>query len=808
MPYDPSSKSSRSGFLRRRTSLAALLALLLPASLAHAQTPSPNDPPSVNDAEPPSSEDKEAPPPPEDPPSTSDADESAEAPSTDPKEEAPSQTAARKDEDTKARAPERTQAPPAEGTAPAPGSSIEEGDLSEGLEDLSLVDLLQLDLRIATTKTNTTVQASPAAVTVISKEDIERFGYRSVAEALRDVVGTHLVDDHVTPNLGVRGVPGTAFEGSGAVKVMIDGVPVAFRTTGENWLGPALVPMASVERIEIIKGPTSSLYGADAFLGVINVITKDVGLKNWGEVSASQMTSYNGKPGVHVEGAAGMVMRPWRLTLGAQFDQEDRSGLYMPESSPAPSFADTATDVSRGQRLRSGVAIFKLSNTPNRKTSYSLAGRYAVQHTGAEFAPWLQFTDVPGEVKGTRTSLQQGTLTLKAGSSITRAFRLEATGTGFFGSTLPNDSIDTGDTLAVVHRDLSYFGGEGTLEAILTPIDPLRFVLGVEASADREHLGAPEYKSRVDGAPLPSAGSSEDFDTTLVNLAGRAQMTWDIIPDYLVPTGGIRFDHNSVYGDKVSGRVAVVSRVLPDLYLKSSYGTAFKVATPLLLYGQPLSIGDVIGRPELGAQELRSWDITADYARKAMFDLEVSFSYWDLIDRAVFRPEQINLVASNAADATGWTVEAEAKTGFSRHVGGSLGFEWVEVVQQSGDVGYRGDLFGTEPAIYPGFITRGRVWVQPRPMPLEFWTAAIVVGPRNASDSNTLEAGERYVLPTYVTLDAGVRTVNIHWFGQRLTEFSVRAQNLINTQGAEAGFFGIDYPAAPPKVQFEVRQEL
>src|SRR5690349_13517310 len=93
-----------------------------------------------------------------------------------------------------------------------------ESDLSEGLDDLSLIDLQQLDLRMATTKPDPTVQASPARVTVISREEIERYAYRSVADALRDVVGPYLVDDHITPSLGVRGIPGADYEGSGAVK--------------------------------------------------------------------------------------------------------------------------------------------------------------------------------------------------------------------------------------------------------------------------------------------------------------------------------------------------------------------------------------------------------------------------------------------------------------------------------------------------------------------------------------------------------------------------------------------------------------
>jgi outer membrane receptor for ferrienterochelin and colicins len=683
-----------------------------------------------------------------------------------------------------------------------------ESDLSEGLDDLSLIDLLQLDLRVATTKTDTTVQASPAAVTVISREEIERYGYRSVADALRDVVGTYFVDDHITPNLGVRGIPGAAYEGSGAVKVMIDNVPVSFRTTGENWLGPALVPMSNVERIEIVKGPTSSLYGADAFLGVVNVITRDASDKSWGEASGTGMVTYGGGPGVHAEAGAGINKRPFRLTLGAQFDQEDRSGLRMPASSPAPTLADEAGEQSRNQILRSGVAIFDASYVPTRRTTLSLSGRYAQQRSNAEFAPWMQFTAPADGGAGTRLALQQGSVTFKSKSRITHKFSLDTTTTGFFGGTLQGDEIVTGDTLAVAHRDLSYFGGEGTIEGTWQPVTSLRLVLGAEGSLDREHLGAADYRSREDGSELPSPGAADDMDTTLLNVAGRAQATWTIVEDYLVPTGGIRFDHNSVYGNRVSGRIAVVSRVMPDLYLKLAYGSAFKAATPLLLYGRPLTIGDVIGSPSLAPQEFRSLEFIADYRIKSVVDIEATVSRWDLIDRAVFQSEQINLVAKNAADAKGWTVEASVKTQFSRVIGGSLGFEWAKAERESGESGYLNELFGTSQAIYPSYITRARVWTQPKGLHFEAWAAGNVVGPRKASDPNTLEAGERYTLPAYGFLDLGVRTVDLHFWGPRLTEFSVRGQNVLNSAGDGPGFFGIDYPAAPPKIMVEARQEF
>jgi iron complex outermembrane receptor protein len=426
----------------------------------------------------------------------------------------------------------------------------------------------------------------------------------------------------------------------------------------------------------------------------------------------------------------------------------------------------------------------------------------------AEFAPWLQFTNVPGEKVGTQTSLHQGSLTLKAASSFSRKFRLEATGTGFFGETLPNDRVDTGDSLSLTHRELGYFGGEGTLEGIWQPFEPVRVVLGLEGSADREHLGAPEYQDREDGDALPAVGTTEDFDTTLFNVAGRAQVSWEVIKKYFVPTGGIRLDHNTVYGERVSGRIALVSEVYDHLFLKSAYGTAFKAATPLLLYGSPMTVGDVIGSPSLKPQELRSFEFTVDYRPTSIADFEFTVSNWQLLDRAVFRREQINLVARNAADANGWSLEGQLKSRFSERVGFFLGAEWVKVRRESGEEGYRGELFGNDSAIYPEFIVRGRLWTQPSGWPFEFWSAGKVVGPRKASDSNTLEAADRYVLPTYVTVDAGARTVNLYWWDDRLTEFSLRAENVVNSAKPAAGFFGIDYPAAPPKVLLEIRQEL
>ena len=136
-----------------------------------------------------------------------------------------------------------------------------------------MVKLLNVQVSTAT-KTSESMDDAPAVITVVTREEIHRWGYRNVAEVLNRCVGFYSIDDHIQPNVAVRGVTGGLAAESGVIKVMIDGRSVAYRTTSGNWLGAELIPLESIRQIEIIRGPASALYGADAFLGVVNIITQ------------------------------------------------------------------------------------------------------------------------------------------------------------------------------------------------------------------------------------------------------------------------------------------------------------------------------------------------------------------------------------------------------------------------------------------------------------------------------------------------------------------------------------------------------
>ena len=109
------------------------------------------------------------------------------------------------------------------------------------MDDLDLVKLLNVEVSTAT-KTAESLDDAPAVITVVTHDDIVRWGYRTVAEVLQHTVGFYLVDDQILPNAGVRGMTGGLGAESGVIKVMIDGRSVAYRTTSGNWLGIELDP--------------------------------------------------------------------------------------------------------------------------------------------------------------------------------------------------------------------------------------------------------------------------------------------------------------------------------------------------------------------------------------------------------------------------------------------------------------------------------------------------------------------------------------------------------------------------------------
>jgi iron complex outermembrane receptor protein len=140
---------------------------------------------------------------------------------------------------------------------------------------------------VAASKHEQRASVAPAAVTVVTAEEIELYGYRSLADILRTQRGFYVASDGLNQFLGVRGFlrPG---EWNARILVMVDGRPTREPIFGQTHLDQDfVVPVEMIKRVEIIRGPGSSLYGSNAVFAVINIITRDgADVKNWAELKA------------------------------------------------------------------------------------------------------------------------------------------------------------------------------------------------------------------------------------------------------------------------------------------------------------------------------------------------------------------------------------------------------------------------------------------------------------------------------------------------------------------------------------------
>lgn len=140
--------------------------------------------------------------------------------------------------------------------------------------DLSLEDLLKIEVITAEKKTQK-VADIPASVVIVTREDISQRGYRNLTDILKNVPGFYVIetDTYYGSPVGVRGF---FTDTARNVKFLINGDDVvddwnnSYRSIGRD------VPVSAIERIELVRGPMSVIYGSGAFLGVINIITKSV----------------------------------------------------------------------------------------------------------------------------------------------------------------------------------------------------------------------------------------------------------------------------------------------------------------------------------------------------------------------------------------------------------------------------------------------------------------------------------------------------------------------------------------------------
>jgi outer membrane receptor for ferrienterochelin and colicins len=143
------------------------------------------------------------------------------------------------------------------------------------LSDLTLEQLLDLEVAsvVGASRFPQKVTEAPAAVSIVTADEIARYGWRTLADVLRSVRGFYVTDDHSWGYVGTRGVlrPG---DYNTRFLLLVDGHRINDNLYDQALVqDDLLVDLSEVERIEIVRGPSSSLYGTSAFFGIINIVT-------------------------------------------------------------------------------------------------------------------------------------------------------------------------------------------------------------------------------------------------------------------------------------------------------------------------------------------------------------------------------------------------------------------------------------------------------------------------------------------------------------------------------------------------------
>ncbi|CAN5314826.1 hypothetical protein BH11MYX1_BH11MYX1_56470 [soil metagenome] len=186
------------------------------------------------------------------------------------------------------------------------------------------------DVVIGAAKREQTLGNVASAVTVVTADRIRRFGYRTVGEAVASVAGAYFEDTRIVSTIGFRGI-NILGDFNTRVLVLVDG-----DTVNEGWGSFAgvgygdLVAIDDIARIEVIRGPVSSVYGTNAFFGIINIVTRGVteSPHAWGRIAVNSINGFTAAAGF----AQGTVHQQIRGTV--------RTMTRFPETLSVPDVGD------------------------------------------------------------------------------------------------------------------------------------------------------------------------------------------------------------------------------------------------------------------------------------------------------------------------------------------------------------------------------------------------------------------------------------------------------------------------------------
>lgn len=203
-------------------------------------------------------------------------------------------------------------------------------DESVDISEWSLTNLMQLEVPtvVSASKFEQKSTEAPSSVTVITSDEIKRYGYRTLADILASVQGFYVSYDRNYDFLGARGVNLGDF--NSRILLLINGHRVNNDLNDGAYIGTAfLLDVDLIDRVEIIRGPGSALYGNNAFFGVVNVITRQGKQVNGAEISGTygSYDEYSGRVTFGSQFTNGLQF----LLSGTLYNNDGPENLFYPQ---------------------------------------------------------------------------------------------------------------------------------------------------------------------------------------------------------------------------------------------------------------------------------------------------------------------------------------------------------------------------------------------------------------------------------------------------------------------------------------------
>ena len=489
------------------------------------------------------------------------------------------------------------------------------------LADLSLEELMNIKVVTASGYLQTTAEA-PSTITVITATQIADRGYEQLEDALRDIPGIDMIhiNGYAPTLIYFRGMYGA--ENLRAL-LMIDGI-VENNILGTNDMAGPAYSLHNAERIEIIWGPVSALYGANAFGGVINIITK----------KGSDMN------GLHAEQGFGSFNTSFtKLNMGLRKSNWEFSVAGTLYSTDGPDFKNrdpnySGSYVDKAYSINSSLSYYaKKTKTTLGYRTYRTPmgwGTYANSATTYLGLPsqgnnnlgilGIIQRDIRGEKPGLddsylRTLFIQNEWKLNEKLNLFSRATYRETGIG-------EDSYIyvTVDGNRLIRSGIASYSNRvsGELSANYTFSEKHRLTAGMEYIYDNVEQGV--RNSTYD----PNTVYLMDGRDTVVNLYSTyLARKYDIRNNfgsylqYILNTSllgktnftfGLRYDHNSYFGDAVSPRIAVVNQPSQKVTFKFQFGNAFRAPTNLEIHQPPPT-----GNFQLKQEKITTYEINTIY---------------------------------------------------------------------------------------------------------------------------------------------------------------------------------------------------